>query len=98
MKVVRLILCLMVLLSSMGMQAQESPNARQARRMFDEVYQKMMGGQGSTMHYKVNIASLYKTEGTIWYKGKKSRYLSKNKIKVRPATKARAQKRALPER
>ena len=26
------------------------------------------------------------------------RYLSKNKIKVRPATKARAQKRALPER
>ena len=68
----------MVLLSSMGMQAQESPNARQARRMFDEVYQKMMGGQGSTMHYKVNIASLYKTEGTIWYKGKKSRYLSKN--------------------
>jgi hypothetical protein len=30
------------------------------------------------MHYKVNIASLYKAEGTVWYKGKKSRFASKN--------------------
>lgn len=68
----------MAALSAISMQAQENANTRQARKMFDEVYQKMMGGQGSTMHYRVNIASIYKTEGTIWYKGKKSRYLSKN--------------------
>ena len=46
--------------------------------MFEEVLYKITGPQGSTMHYNVNIASIYKTEGTIWYKGKKSRYLSKN--------------------
>ena len=74
---IRLILLLMCLLSVLGMQAQENANTRQARRMFDEVYEKVFGAQGATLHYKVNVASLYKTEGTIWYKGKKSKYLSK---------------------
>ncbi|MBP3214238.1 MAG: hypothetical protein J6M19_05325 [Bacteroidaceae bacterium] len=74
----RLILWLMALLSVIGVQAQDNANSRQARKMFEEVLQKITGPQGSTMHYNVNIASLYKTEGTIWYKGKKSKYLSKN--------------------
>ena len=74
----KLILGLLLMLSFLGMQAQENANSRQARKMFEEVLYKITGPQGSTMHYNVNIASIYKTEGTIWYKGKKSRYLSKN--------------------
>ncbi len=72
-----MILWLMLMLSAIGTQAQETPNARQARQMFNEVYEKVFGSQGASLHYKVNVASLYKTEGTIWYKGKKSKYSSK---------------------
>ena len=67
---------LWAMLLSLGVQAQETPNAKQARRIFDEVYQKVFGNQGASLHYKVDVASIYKTEGTIWYKGKKSKYLS----------------------
>ena len=73
----KMILWLLLMLSAIGMQAQETANARQARQMFDEVYEKVFGSQGASLHYKVNVASLYKTEGTIWYKGKKSKYASK---------------------
>ena len=72
----RLILGLVCLLSVLGMQAQENANTRQARKMFDEVYEKVFGAQGASLHYKVNVANIYKTEGTIWYKGKKSTYAS----------------------
>ena len=44
-------------------------NARQAREMFDKVYQKTFGPQGSKLSYSVNIIGLYKTSGTIWLKG-----------------------------
>lgn len=74
----KLILGLMVMLSALSIQAQENANTRQARKMFDEVYQKVFGEQGASLHYDVNVASIYKTDGTIWYKGKKSKYMSKN--------------------
>ena len=60
--------------------AQETPNSRQAKRMFLDTYHRAFSEEGATMHYKVNIASLYKTEGTVWYKGKKSRFASKNSL------------------
>ena len=69
---------MVLVLSVLGMQAQENANTRQARKAFDEVYEKVFGSQGASLHYKVNVASLYKTEGTIWYKGKKSKYTSKS--------------------
>lgn len=53
----------------------ETPNERQARRMFDQTYNMVFGEQGSTLHYAVNIIGVYKTEGTIWYKGKKSKFI-----------------------
>lgn len=56
----------------------ESPNARQAREIFDKVWNSVYGPQGATFHYKVNIIGIYKTEGTIWQKGKKSKYQSGN--------------------
>ena len=71
---------LLCLLFPMGLQAQESPNARQARRMFDEAYQKMYGPEGSQLHYAVNIIGIYKTEGTIWTKGKKSKFMDEKYV------------------
>ena len=68
------------MLFPLGLQAQESPNARQARRMFDEAYQKVYGPQGSQLHYAVNIVGIYKTEGTIWTKGKKSKFTDEKYI------------------
>lgn len=54
----------------------QTPNEKQARRIFDEVYQRTFGNEGCTLHYAVNIIGIYKTEGTIWQKGKKSKYVS----------------------
>ena len=54
--------------------AEETPNSRQARRIFNQAYQQVFGEQGDTLHYDVNITGLYKTSGTIWYKGKKSKF------------------------
>ena len=54
--------------------AEETPNSRQARRIFNQAYQQVFGEQGATLHYDVNITGIYKTNGTIWYKGKKSKF------------------------
>ena len=62
---------LMVLCS---VQADDTPNSRQARRIFNSAYQQVFGEQGATLHYDVNITGIYKTNGTIWYKGKKSKF------------------------
>lgn len=50
-------------------------NARQARRLFDQVYRTVFGPEGSTLRYDVNIIGVYRTHGTIWYKGKKSHFV-----------------------
>ena len=66
----------MLMLSSLcSVQAQDTPNARQARRIFNNAYQQVFGEQGATLHYDVNIIGIYKTNGTIWYKGKKSKFV-----------------------
>lgn len=46
----------------------------EARQLFEQVYESVFGPQGSTLHYDVNLIGVYKTAGTIWYKGKKSRF------------------------
>jgi hypothetical protein len=59
-----------------GRQSQEmTPNERQARRIFNSAYQQVFGEQGATLHYDVNIIGIYKTNGTIWYKGKRSKFV-----------------------
>lgn len=50
-------------------------NSVQARKMFDYSYNLVFGPQGSTLHYNVNIIGILKAEGTIWYKGKKSKFI-----------------------
>ena len=67
-----MVLTLLTVLCSVH--AEETPNSRQARRIFNQAYQQVFGEQGATLHYDVNITGLYKTSGTIWYKGKKSKF------------------------
>lgn len=72
-------ICMMAAVSIQA-QEHETPNTQQARRMFNEVYQKVYGREGSSLHYKVNIIGIFKTEGTIWMKGKKSRFMDEKYI------------------
>ena len=77
-----LITLLLTLLAIPTLQAKthETPNAQQARRMFNETFQMIYGEQGSQLHYAVNIIGIYKTEGTIWTKGKKSKFIDEKYI------------------
>ena len=50
-------------------------NSAEARKVFDHTYNMVYGPQGSTLHYDINIIGVLKTNGTIWYKGKKSRFV-----------------------
>ena len=68
------IICIICATIGLHAQERETPNAKQARRMFMETYNMVYGQQGSQLHYKVNIIGIYKTEGTIWTKGKKSKF------------------------
>ena len=71
--------CIIIVLSLLStlvpIQAQENANERQAKRIFNQAYQQVFGEQGATLRYDVNITGLYKTWGTIWYKGKKSKFV-----------------------
>ena len=58
--------------------AQESDNARQARRVWATAYNHFFGQEGVRFTYKINILGLYKEEGTAWYKGDKSKSVYKN--------------------
>jgi len=48
--------------------------------LFNETFKMIYGDQGSQLHYKVNIIGIYKTEGTIWTKGKKSKFVDEKYI------------------
>ena len=79
----KIILFIMVLLwssASLHAQEKETPNAQQARRMFMETYKMIFGDQGSQLTYNVNIIGIYKTQGTIWTKGKKSKFIDEKYI------------------
>jgi hypothetical protein len=65
----------MLLSALTSVQAEDNPNARQARRIFNQAYQQVFGEQAATLRYDVNIIGIYKTYGTIWYKGKKSKFV-----------------------
>ena len=67
-KLVLVLTTLLLMLSSAY--AQDTPNSRQARRIFDYAYNQVFGPEGATLHYDVNIIGIYKTNGTIWFKGK----------------------------
>ena len=55
--------------------AQETPNEQQAKRIFNIAYNQVFGEQGASLTYDVNIVGIYRTQGTIWYKGKKQKFV-----------------------
>ena len=71
-KLVLVLTTLLMMLSSAY--AQDTPNSRQARRIFDQAYNQVFGPEGATLRYDVNIIGIYKTNGTIWFKGKKRKF------------------------
>lgn len=71
----KLVLILILLLMTLcSVHAQDTPNSRQARRVFNQAYNQVFGPDGATLHYDVNIIGIYKTNGTIWIKEKKSKF------------------------
>ena len=73
---VLLFLCLNILPVS----AQETPNARQAKRIFNTAWNRIYGDEGVRFHYKIDILHLYKEEGISCNKGDKERSEHKNTI------------------
>ena len=60
--------------------AQDTPNARQAKRVFNTAWNHIYGQEGVRFNYKINILGLYKEEGYSCNKGKKSVSEHKNTI------------------
>ena len=71
----KIVLLIMIAFQVATSVAQESANERQARRIFTQAYNQVMGEQGSSCHYDVNIIGLYKTKGDITFKGKKQKFV-----------------------
>lgn len=71
----RWLLILLSLTMSLTVHAQENSNTRQARQIFDKTYNMVFGPQGCNLTYSVNIIGVYKTQGTIWMKGKKQKFV-----------------------
>ena len=76
-KVLLLLLFVMAGFSAFG---QQTYTAEEARRLFDEKYQVVFGDEGCTLHYAVNIIGIYKTEGTIWFKQNRSKFIDEKYI------------------
>ena len=71
----KIVLLILLVTQTVLVCAQQTANEKQARRIFNQAYNQVFGEQGATLHYDVNIVGVYKTSGTIWYKGKKQKFV-----------------------
>ena len=71
----RLITLIIICVQGLMLMAQETPNEQQAKRIFNIAYNQVFGEQGASLTYDVNIVGIYRTQGTIWYKGKKQKFV-----------------------
>lgn len=69
-----MILMLATLVSMAGFGAKKQTDGNEARRIFNKAYEQVFGSQGSSFGYDVNVAGIYRTHGSIWMKGKRSRF------------------------
>lgn len=69
----RLLFLFLIILSTVSASAQETANARQAKRVFNTAWNHIYGKEGVRFHYKIDILHLYKEEGTSWNKGNKAK-------------------------
>ena len=70
----KLLFFLFILMSVGALGKTKITNEQQARQIFDKAYNQVFGPQGATLRYDVDIIGVYKTHGTILYKGKKQRF------------------------
>ena len=70
-----IIITLLLLFAFTGISGKGNLSTNEARKLFDHTYNMVFGPQGSTLHYDVNIVGIMNVEGTIWYKGKKSKFV-----------------------
>ena len=64
--------------------AQDTPNARQAKRVFNTAWNHIYGQEGVKFNYKIDILHVYKEEGYSCNKGEKSVSEHKNTEAHRP--------------
>ena len=69
----RLLFLFLIILSTVSASAQETANARQAKRVFNTAWNHIYGKEGVRFHYKIDILHLYKEEGTSWNKDDKAK-------------------------
>ena len=71
----RNILLALVTMFTLTSGAQGTTTANEARRTFEKAYDLVFGPQGCSLRYDVNLVGVYKTAGTIGYKGKKNKFI-----------------------
>lgn len=82
----KIVLTIMIVMQTLALAAQDwrraatitddmTPNERQARRIFNQAFQRVFGDEGASLHYDVNIVGIYKTRGDITFKGKKQKFV-----------------------
>lgn len=71
----RVLTLIIICTHALLLMAQETPNEQQARRIFNIAYNQVFGEQGASLTYDVNIIGIYRTQGTIWYKGNKQKFV-----------------------
>lgn len=59
---------------SLPASAQNTPNARQARSIFDRAFDQVFNSPGCRLYYDVNLVGIYKCHGWLWIADKKSRF------------------------
>lgn len=71
-----LFIVMLVLLSAAktAVLAQETPNERQACRIFNQAFNHVFHSEGCAFNYDVNIIGIYKTQGRMWMAGKESHF------------------------
>lgn len=72
----KLILSMLIIMPALCSEAKgtDEQNAKEARVLFNKIYDMVFGDKGSSLTYSVNIIGLYKTSGDIKYKGPKQQY------------------------
>lgn len=73
-RIILLIISLVLIIPASFADSKSNVNSKEAKELFDKVYNKVFGKEGSSLTYSVNIIGIYKTNGDIVYKGNKVHY------------------------
>lgn len=73
-KILKSLLTLLLVATLPGFVQAQNTNNVQAQHIFIKVYESIFNSDGCQLSYDVNIIGLYKSKGSIAYKGKKQQY------------------------